>query len=66
MDRKKWFEALKYSSLTAKDYKNSISKRPRNIAKIANQANIGGMHNIKEICLEEKKKLLTSLKQENR
>ena len=66
VERKKWFDALKCSSNTAKDYKNSISKRPRNMYKLAKLAEKAGIEKIKEICQQEKNNLCVGLNNDSK
>jgi hypothetical protein len=66
VERKKWYEALKCSSLTAREYKNSLSKRPRNIGKLAKLMDKGGIEKVKDICEEEKRKIISEFKRENK
>lgn len=56
-ERDKWFEAIKNSRKTGKDYKNSISHKPRNLNKILNFFEKEGMSKIFTICENEKNKL---------
>lgn len=66
VERKKWYEALKCSSLTSKSYKNSLSKRPRNIWKLAKVMDNGGQDKVKDICEDEKKKIVSEFIKENK
>ena len=56
-ERDKWFEAIKNSRRTAKDYKNSISQMPRNLHKIINIYEKEGLSKIYTICENEKTKI---------
>ena len=56
-ERDKWFEAIKNSRRTSKDYKNSISQNPRNFNKILNIYEKDGLSKIYSLCENEKNKI---------
>ena len=66
VERKKWYEALKCSSLTARAFKYSLTKRPRNIGKLAKLMDKGAIEKVKDICEEEKRKIISEFKRENK
>lgn len=57
-ERDKWFEAIKLSRKTAKDYKNSFTKKPRNTTRIKLIKQNEGIDKIRAICEKEKSKYL--------
>lgn len=66
VERKKWVEALKCSSNTAIDYKNSLTKKPRNIAKLNKIFDKEGCDKLRERCEEEIKNICSSFSGETR
>lgn len=57
-DRDKWFEVLKNSRRTAKEYQVSITKHPRNVQVLANILSKDGQTKVKEKLEEEKSKIV--------
>ncbi len=56
-ERDMWYESLKNSRKTAKEIKNSITKKPRNIAKISKIIEKEGVDKLREFCDKEREKL---------
>ena len=52
-ERDSWFECLKISWRNSKDVKASISRMPRNIARLQSVLENEGVGTIKSICTEE-------------
>ena len=52
-----WYEILKNSRKTAKDIKNSITKKPRNLSKILAVLEKEGIANLRDFCEKEKEKI---------
>jgi len=52
-----WYEILKNSRKTAKDIKNSITKKPRNLSKILTMLEKEGIGNLRDSCEKEKGKI---------
>ena len=61
-ERDIWFDALKNSRKTGKEIKNSITKKPRNLSKFVNIVEKEGIDKIKDICKNERDKLLDKYK----
>lgn len=61
-ERDKWYEVLKNSRKTAKDVKNSFTKRPRNLERLSNVTETEGVSKLKEICEAEKDKIIGDYK----
>lgn len=57
-EREKWYEALKNSRRTTKEIKHSISKKPKNVAKLVNVFEKEGESKIKEIVNYKKEECL--------
>ncbi len=58
-ERDLWFEYIKNSRKTAKDVKNSVTKKPRNINKLCNVLEShSGEEKLKKICEEEMEKIV--------
>lgn len=53
-DRDRWYFSLKNSRRTAKEFKNSITKKPRNISKLCKIIDTDGIGKLKEIIEKEK------------
>ena len=62
-ERDFWFEYIKNSRKTAKDVKNSITKRPRNINKLCNILESFGEDKLKKLCEDEKDKIVSNFKE---
>lgn len=61
-ERDKWYEVLKNSRRTAKDIKNSITGKPRNLNKMLNIYEREGISKIREVCETEKDRLINNYK----
>lgn len=62
-ERDIWFDAMKNSRRTAKDIKNSITKKPRNLCKFLNIIEKEGINRIKDICEDERDKITDKIKE---
>jgi hypothetical protein len=56
-ERDMWYEVLKNSRKTAKDIKNSITKKPRNLSKILSLVDKEGIGKLRDFCEKEKDKI---------
>jgi len=61
-ERDLWFEYIKNSRKTAKDVKNSITKRPRNINKLCNILEANGEEKLRKLCEDERDKIINNYK----
>jgi hypothetical protein len=56
-ERDMWYEVLKNSRKTAKDIKNSITKKPRSLSKIIKIVEKEGVGKLREFAENEKQKI---------
>ena len=62
-ERDKWFEAIRCARKTAKDFKLSITKKPRNLNKLCNIIEKEGISSLRERCENEKIKCIGNIKE---
>jgi hypothetical protein len=62
-ERDRWFEAIRCSRKTAKDFKISITKKPRNLNRISNIVEKEGITALREICEKDKEKCIGCIKE---
>lgn len=57
-ERDRWFEAIRCSRKTGKDFKMSITNKPRNLNKLCNIIRKEGVSALREICEKEKQQII--------